>query len=161
MKTLSGLIASEGELKARYSQADADADKARNYAMLNRITEMGTRFWSGLSIYASGHAFDSNKQGLILNISNKLLRNGSGLTEREVEKADALLDDFEALGLNIEDIRSLSKQEEKPILDTEQAMQRFAVVPDKEWQRFLDLGEQTNQAVPTMKPKRSKNSVLT
>ncbi len=146
MKTLSGLIASEGELKARYSQADADADKARNYAMLNRITEMGTRFWSGLSIYAiRNNAFDSNKQGLILNISNKLLRNGSGLTEREVEKADALLDDFEALGLNIEDIRSLSKQEEKPILDTEQAMQRFAVVPDKEWQRFLDLGEQTNR----------------
>jgi len=146
LKALSGSVASESELKARYSQADADADKARNYAMLNRITEMGTRFWSGLSIYAiRENAFDSNKQGLILNISNKLLRNGGSLTEREVEKGDALLAEFETMGLSIEDIRSLSKQEEKPILDSEQAMQRFAVVADKEWQRILDLGEQTKR----------------
>ena len=145
LKALSEVLASEEALNARYSQADADADKARNYAMLKRITEMGIRFWNGLSIYAIRHdAFDANKRGLIMNIANKLLRDGS-LTEREVEKGDAVLDEFDTLGLNGDDIRTLSKQEEKPILDTEQAMQRFAIVTDKEWQRILDLGEQTKQ----------------
>lgn len=146
LKVLATYMATEALLIARYTQVDADADKARNHGMLQRVTDMGTRFWNGLSVHALRHdLFDANQRGFIMNIANKLLRNGADLTAREVEKGNTILDLFETLGLTVDDIRSLSKQEEKPIIDAEQAMQRFSVVPDSEWQRLLDLGEQTKR----------------
>ncbi len=146
MEVLSALMATEAQLAARYSQSDADADMARNHSMLQRITDMGTRFWNGLSIHALRHdLFESNQRGLIMNIANKLLKGGRELTTREVEKGNAILDQFHTMGLDAEDIRSLSKEEEKSIIDAEQAMQRFSAIPDGEWQRVLDLGEQTKR----------------
>jgi hypothetical protein len=75
------------------------------------------------------------------------LRKGTGLTTREVEKGNVILDQFESMGLNTDDIRALSKKEEKPLVDPEQAMQRFTVVPDSEWQRILDIGEQSKALI--------------
>ncbi len=146
LKALAPFLTTEAELTARHAQADADADKARNHGMLQRIIDMGTRFWNGLSIHAiRNDLFDGNQRGFIMNIANKLLRNGTDLNAREVEKGNTILDLFETMGLNADDIRALSNQEEKPLIDPEQVMQRFAVVPEKEWQRILDLGEQTKR----------------
>lgn len=146
LEALAAFIATEADRSARYALADEDADKAKNHSMLQRVTDMGTRFWNGLSLYAlRNEQFDANERGHIMSIANKLLRNGTGLTTREVEKGNTILDKFETLGLVAEDIRSLSKEEEKPLIDPEQAMQRFTAVPDSEWQRILDLGEQTKR----------------
>lgn len=146
LQMLAPFMTTEAERNARHAQGDANADKARNHGMLQRITDMGTRFWNGLSIHAiRNDLFDGNQRGFIMNIANKLLRNGTDLNAREVEKGNAILDQFETMGLNADDIRTLSKQEEKPLIDPEQVMQRFAVVPEKEWQRILDLGEQTKR----------------
>lgn len=143
---LAAFMATEADRSARYALADEDADKAKNHSMLQRVTDMGTRFWNGLSLYAlRNEQFDANERGHIMSIANKLLRNGTGLTTREVEKGNTILDKFDTLGLDVADIRSLSKEEEKPLLDPEQAMQRFTAIPDSEWQRILDLGEQTKR----------------
>lgn len=146
LQVLAPFMASDAQRAARYALANEDADKARNHGLLQRITDMGTKFWHGLSIYALREdLFDANQRGHIMNISNKLLRNGTGLTTREVEKGNVILDQFETMGLEADDIRALSKEEEKPLVDPEQAMQRFTAVPDSEWQRVLDLGEQTKR----------------
>lgn len=143
---LTPFMATDAQRAARYALANEDADKARNHGLLQRITDMGTKFWHGLSIHAlRADLFDANQRGHIMSISNKLLRNGAGLTTREVEKGNIILDQFETMGLDADDIRALSKQEEKPLVDPEQAMQRFTAVPDSEWQRVLDLGEQTKR----------------
>jgi len=146
LTALTTFLASEADRAARYALADEDADKAKNHSMLQRVTDMGTRFWNGLSLYAlRNDLFDANQRGHIMSIANKLLRNGTGLTTREVEKGNVILDQFETMALEAEDIRSLSKEEEKTLIDPEQAMQRFTAVPDSEWQRILDLGEQTKR----------------
>jgi len=146
LKALASFMASDSNRAARYALADEDADKAKNHSMLQRVTDMGTRFWNGLSLYALRHdQFDANQRGFIMNIANKLLRNGRDLTTREVEKGNAILDQFDTMGLVAEDIRALSKEEEKLLIDPELAMQRFTAVPDGEWQRILDLGEQTKR----------------
>jgi hypothetical protein len=143
---LATFMATEADRSARYALADEDADKAKNHSMLQRVTDMGTRFWNGLSLHAlRNDLFDANQRNHIMSIANKLLRNGSGLTTREVEKGNAILDQFETMGLDAEDIRSLSREEEKPMIDPELAMQRFTAIPDSEWQRILDLGEQTKR----------------
>jgi hypothetical protein len=148
LKVLAPFMATDAQRAARYALANEDADKARNHGLLQRITDMGTKFWDGLSIYAlKTDLFDTNQQGHIISISNKLLRNGTGLTTREVEKGNVILDQFESMGLNTDDIRALSKKEEKPLVDPEQAMQRFTVVPDSEWQRILDIGEQSKALI--------------
>src|SRR5690606_24673705 len=80
MNVLASFMTTEAERNARHAQADSDADKARNHSMLQRITDMGTRFWSGLSIHALRHdLFGANQRGFIMNIANKLLRGGGGL----------------------------------------------------------------------------------
>lgn len=146
LKVLAPFMTTEAERTARHAQGDADADKARNHGMLQRVIDMGTRFWNGLSIYALRQdLFDSHQRGFIMNIANKLLKGGRDLTTREVEKGISILGQFEVMGLNAEDIRSLSKEEERPIIDAEHAMQRFTAIPDGEWQRILDLGEQTKR----------------
>jgi len=146
LKVLAELMTTVAERTARYAKADEDADKARNHEMLQRITNMGIPFWNGLSIHALRHdLFDANQRGYIMNIANRLLRNGSGLTTREVEKGNAILDQFESMSLLPDDIRSLSKEKEIPIINSEQAMQRFSVVAAADWQRMLDLGEQTKR----------------
>jgi hypothetical protein len=146
LKVLSTFMATDAGRAARYALADEDADKAKNHSMLQRVTDMGTRFWNGLSLYAlRNEMFDGNQRGHIMSIANKLLRNGSGLTTREVEKGNAILDHFETMGIDPEDIRSISKEEEKPMIDPEQAMQRYTAVPDSDWQRILDVGEQTSR----------------
>lgn len=146
LKALAPFMATDAQRAARYALANEDADKARNHGLLQRITDMGTKFWHGLSIHAlRADLFDANQRGHIMSISNKLLRNGTGLTTREVEKGNVILDLFETMGLDADDIRALSKEEEKPLVDPEQAMQRFTAVPDSEWQRVLDIGEQTKR----------------
>lgn len=146
LKALAPFMATDAQRAARYALANEDADKARNHGLLQRITDMGTKFWHGLSIHAlRADLFDANQRGHIMNISNKLIRNGTGLTTREVEKGNIILDQFETMGLDADDIRALSKEDEKPLVDPEQAMQRFTAVPDSEWQRLLDLGEQTKR----------------
>lgn len=146
LKALASCMATEAERVARYAQAEEDADKAKNHTMLQRVTDMGTRFWNGLSLHAlRNDLFDANQRGHIMSIANKLLRNGSGLTTREVEKGNVILDQFETMGMEADDIRSLSKEEEKSMIDPEKAMQRFTAAPDSDWQRILDLGEQTGR----------------
>lgn len=146
MAAIAPFLTTEMERRARSAQADADSDKARTHSRLQRITDMGTRFWNGLSIHAiRNDLFTVHQRGYIMNIANKLLRNGTDLTARDVEKGNAILDEFETMGLNVEDIRALSTHEEKRLIDPEQIMQRFIAVPDNEWQRILDLGEQTKR----------------
>ena len=134
---------SEVDYKKRYESKEDNVEDAKNYNNLTRITALGIRFWDGLNIYIlNTDVLSTTQENAAASIRNKLKRNGN-FTKHDISKGVELLDVLVENKVNLEEISKLSKLANKEIVDPTALYNRFIKLEKSDWDRILQLGEQT------------------
>lgn len=121
---------------------EIDNKSENNIININRILSFGNKFWDGFSKYVLENENLKNSYTDIWEISNKIKRN-KNLTNRDVSLGIKYLNYIDNNNLNIEYLKSLSKEEEIEIIDIKAVYDRLKLISKADWSKILDLGDQT------------------
>jgi hypothetical protein len=136
-------LINEVEYKSRYSYEESNAEEVQKYDNLQKITSLGIRFWDGLYTYNKGTSIlTKNQETSILNI-RKALRESGTLADKLIQKGAAIVDMLINEEVDFEKIISLSKLNEKELIDPSVLYNRLSRLTDVDWSRIIALGEQT------------------
>lgn len=144
MEKIKKYLVSDTELKARNDSDSADTEEIQKYNDLQKITSLGIKFWDGLLLYSQYSATLSKYQATIVSQIRKILKESGTMTERLILRGAGIIDVIREKGLDFENISSLSKLNEKQIVDPSVLYNRLSRLSDGEWKRIIDLGEQTS-----------------
>lgn len=133
----------DADFKKRYEAKEDDVKETMKYNNLQRITDLGIRFWDGLNLYMlKTDILSMTQQNAASSIRGKLKRNGN-FTDHDISKGVELLDVLIDNKSNFEEIAKLSKLGEKDIIDPATLYNRFAKLEKSDWDQILQFGEQT------------------
>jgi hypothetical protein len=143
MAVINRYCVSDAAFKKRYEAKEDDVEETIKYNNLQRITDLGIRFWDGLNLYIlKTDVLSTTQQNAASSIRGKLQRNGN-FTDHDISKGVELLDVLIENKSNFDEIAKLSKLEEKDIVDPATLYNRFAKLEKSDWDQILQLGEQT------------------
>ena len=98
---------SESAFKKRYEAKENDIEEKLKYSSLQRITDLGVRFWDGLSLYMLKTAIlTKSQQNAVVSICGKLKRSGT-FTDHNITKGIEVLDVLIENKTNFDDLASL------------------------------------------------------
>lgn len=134
---------SEADYKKRSEATEDDAEEIQKYKNLQRITDLGIRFWDGLNLYIiKTDTLSTTQQNAAASIRTKLRRNGN-FTKHDISKGLELLDVLIENKANFEEIAKLSKLTDKDTVDPAALYNRFMKLDKSDWDQILQFGEQT------------------
>lgn len=134
---------SDSDFKKRYEAKEDDVEETMKYNNLQRITDLGIRFWDGLNLYMLKTNFlSTTQQNAASSIRGKLNRNGN-FTDHDISKGVELLNVLIENNSNFDEIASLSKLREKDLVDPVILYNRCAKLNKSAWDQILQLGGQT------------------
>ncbi len=143
MEVISKYCVSDAAFKKRYEEKENDIEEIAKYNNLQRITSLGVRFWDGLNLYMlQTEVLNLTQQNAASTIRGKIKRNGE-FSDHDIVKGVEILDELVQHKVNFEDIEKLSKLEATEIVDPVNLYNRFAKLDKSEWDKILQLGEQT------------------
>ncbi len=137
-------LISDAEYKARYDSDNTDAEEVQKYNNLQKITSLGVRFWDGLSVYTRHYDILSKYQNVNVSAIRKTLKESGTMTDRLVQRGAEIIDLVREKGVDFEKVTSLSKLNEKALVDPSVLYNRLSRLSDGDWKRIIDLGEQTH-----------------
>ena len=143
--TLQKYLVTEEQRKLRYSDISNDSEEVIRYQNLNRITSMGLKFWDGLCIYNSKEKLLTQYQETSAGMIRKALKSASFMSDKLLEKGLIIINLVTEKGISIKQITDLSKLEDKELIDPSELYNRLKRLSDDDWERILDLGEQTKK----------------
>jgi hypothetical protein len=136
-------MVSEVAYKQRYESKEDDVEETMKYNNIQRITDLGIRFWDGLNLYVlKTDVLSKTQQNAASSIRGKLKKNGN-FTNHDINKGIELLDVLIQNNSNFDEIANLSEMEEKEIVDPAKLYNRFSKLQKSDWDQILQLGEQT------------------
>lgn len=140
---LKRFLISDSEFKKRYEVREDNLEEKKKYNDLQKITELGLRFWDGLNLYMLRTDVLSHSQQNAANIiRGKLKRNGD-FTDHDISKGVEILYALSDYGAKMEEIAKLSKLTDKETVDPGTLYDRFAKLEKTDWDRIIQLGEQS------------------
>lgn len=143
MEVIKGYCISDSEFKKRYESKEDDVEQTQKYNNLQRITDLGIRFWDGLNLYMlKTDVLNATQQNAASSIRGKLKRSGN-FTDHDISKGVEVLDVLLENKVKFEDIEQLSKLTDKEIVDPSTLYNRFAKLDKSDWDKILQLGDQT------------------
>ena len=137
-------LITDAEFKARYDSDKTDTEEVQKYNNLHRITSLGIRFWDGLYLYNLNSKILSKYQETNASMVRKILKESGTMTERLIQKGTEIIDLITEKGIDFEKISALSKLSDKELINPTVLFNRLNKLTDDNWNRILDLGEQTN-----------------
>lgn len=144
MEIINQYCISEKDFIKRYEKKEDDIKEKLKYNKLQRITDLGIRFWDGLNIYmVRTDILSQSQQNTIAIIRGKLRRNGN-FTDNEILKGADLIDFLVANEINFDEISNISRLAEDQIIDPTTIYNRFSKLTKEDWNQILQLGSQTN-----------------
>ena len=133
---------SESAFKKRYEAKENDIEEKLKYSSLQRITDLGVRFWDGLSLYMLKTAIlTKSQQNAVVSICGKLKRSGT-FTDHNITKGIEVLDVLIENKTNFDDLASLSKLAKRDTVDPAALYNRFAKLDKSDWDQVLAVGKQ-------------------
>lgn len=143
MDVINEYTVSEIEFKKRYEEKEDDIEETVKYDKIQRITDLGLKFWDGLNLYMlNTDVLNTTQQNAASSIRGKLKRNGS-FTEHDLNKGAELIEVLIENNVNLEDISKLSNLEESVSIDPSILYNRFTKLEKADWSKLIQLGEQT------------------
>ena len=137
-------LISDSDHKKRYETKEDDLDEKKKYADIQKITDLGIRFWDGLNLYMlRTNILIQTQQNAASSIRGKLLRSGE-FTDHEIKKGIELLDVLFVNNVNFEEVSKLSKLEDQEIIDPSILYDRFAKLVKSDWDKIIQFGDQTS-----------------
>lgn len=121
---------------------EIDNQSENNLMNITKILNFGNKFWDGFSKYASEIEELANISTDIWEISSKIKR-AKNLNSRDVSLGIKYLDYIENNNIDIEYLKSLSKEEEIEVIDIKAAYDRLKLISKADWSKIFDVGNQT------------------
>jgi hypothetical protein len=138
---LSGSIISEQERLQRENENDTKNIEDTVF-LISEIQKMGLKFWDGFKLYIDQNKPDGFDYMLMFDLFKKI-NEQKNMTVREIEFGRKVLD-LISLNPNLaDDIRSLSKLDDKVFIEVKFIYDKLLLLSKDEWKRIIDLAEQT------------------
>jgi hypothetical protein len=135
---------SDAEHKRRYESREDDLEERKKYVDLQKLTDLGIRFWDGLNLYMlRTNILSQTQQNAASSIRGKLLRSGE-FTDHEINKGIELLNVLREENVDFEEVSKLSRLQDRDIIDPSLLYDRFAKLEKTDWDKIIQLGEQTS-----------------
>jgi hypothetical protein len=143
MDVIKSFTVSDAEFKKRYEEKEDDIQETLKYDKIQRITDLGLKFWDGLNLYMlNTDILNTTQQNAAASIRGKLKRNGN-FTEHDINKGAELIEVLIEKKVDLEDISKLSSLEDTKLIDPSILYNRFAKLEKADWNKVIQLGEQT------------------
>jgi hypothetical protein len=142
-ETLKTFTISDAEHKKRYESKEDNLEEKKKYVDLQKLTDLGIRFWDGLNLFMlRTNILTPTQQNAASSIRGKLLRSGE-FTDHEINKGIELLDVLHENNVNLEEVSKLSKLQDQEIIDPSILYDRFSKLEKSDWDKIIQLGDQT------------------
>ena len=142
---ISKYLISNEEYKTRYEEETDDSREVAKYDSLQKISSLGLKFWDGLCLFMlKKDCLSVYQQNFASSIRKKLRLNGE-LTDAEIDRGAKIINVLEEQGIDLMEIKSLSKLEEDKISDAGVIYNRILVIDNDTWKKVTAIGEQTGK----------------
>jgi len=145
MDVVKKYLISDINFKIRYETNFDDIEETAKYDTLQKITNLGVRFWDGLCLYMlKTDCLTPVQQNYVLSIRKNLQWNGV-FTKQEIEKGGIIIEKLNEQNIDFNDIELLSKISIKDILDPSIIFNRLKLIDENTWKKVIALGEKTGK----------------
>jgi hypothetical protein len=143
ISVLKDYLISEEEKIQRENEKEIDTNNIEDSVfVISEIQKIGLKFWDGFRIYVDTNKRDGFDWGVAFDLVNRL-RNNKNLSTREITFGKKALDYVQENPQLIEEIKSLSKLEDKEIVEVKFIYDKLLLVSKDDWKRIIDLANQT------------------
>lgn len=136
-------LISNSERDDRENEKEVDTNNIEDSIFLNsEIRKLGLKFWDGFKIYVDQNkesGFDYHKVFDIL----KKIKEEKSLSQIDITLGKKVIDFIEKKPHLIDEIKALSKEEDREILDLKFVFDKLAMLSKNDWNKIIDLGTQT------------------
>ena len=108
---------------------------------ISEIQKMGLKFWDGFRIYINNNKSGDFDYIMAFDLLKKLKEN-KNLTTREIFFGKKVLDFVHLNSAIVEEIKSLSKLEERDTIEIKFIYDKLLLITKEDWNRYIDLASQ-------------------
>lgn len=143
ISVLKDYLISEEEKEQRENEKEIDTNNIEDSVfVISEIQKMGLKFWDGFRIYIDTNKPDGFDWSIAFDLVSRLNKN-KNLTAREITFGKKVLDYFQENSALIDEVKSLSKLEDKEIVEVKFIYDKLLLVSKDDWKRIIDLASQT------------------
>jgi hypothetical protein len=143
IEVLKDYLISVQERDQRENEKEIVGNETENTIFLiSRIQKMGLKFWDGFRTYVDKDKPDGFEFVMALDLRKKVLEQ-KNLTTQDLTFGKKVLDYVDSNPALIDKIKSLSKHEEREIVEIKFVYDRLLLLSKDEWKRMIDLANQT------------------
>lgn len=143
ISVLNNYLISEEEKQQRENEKEINTNIIENSVFIvSEIQKMGLKFWDGFRIYIDNKRPEGFNWSEAFDLVSKLSKHNN-LTSREINFGNKVLDYVQEHPDLIDEIKSLSKLEDKEIVELKFIYDKLLLVSKDEWKRIIDVASQT------------------
>jgi len=140
---LKDYLISEEEKEKRENEKEIDTNSVEDSVfVISEIQKMGLKFWDGFRIYIDTNKPDGFDWSIAFDLVSGLNKN-KNLTTREINFGKKVLDYFQENSALIDEVKALSKLEDKEIVEVKFIYDKLLLVSKDDWKRIIDVASQT------------------
>ncbi|MCO5259754.1 MAG: AIPR family protein [Crocinitomicaceae bacterium] len=143
ISVLNEYLISEEEKIQRENEKEIDTNNIEDSVfVISEIQKMGLKFWDGFRIYIDTNKPDGFDWSIAFDLVSRLNKN-KNLTTREITFGKKVLDYFQENSALIDEVKALSKLEDKEIVEVKFIYDKLLLVSKDDWKRIIDVASQT------------------
>lgn len=143
VSVLNEYLISEEEKIQREKEKEIDTNKIEDFVfVISEIQKMGLKFWDGFKIYIETNKPIGFDWSIAFDLVSRLNKN-KNLTAREISFGKKVLDYIQDNSTLFEEVKALSKLEDKEIVELKFIYDKLLLVTKDDWKRIIDLASQT------------------
>lgn len=140
---LKDYLISEEEKEQRENEKEIDTNNIEDSVfVISEIQKMGLKFWDGFRIYIDTNKPDGFDWSIAFDLLSRLNKN-KNLTAREINFGKKVLEYFQENSALIDEVKALSKLEDKEIVEVKFIYDKLLLVSKDDWKRIIDVASQT------------------
>ncbi len=140
---LDSYLISEEEKTQRENEKEIDTNSVEDSIFIvSEIQKMGLKFWDGFRLYIDKNKPDSFDWSAAFDLVSRLSKN-KNLTTREITFGKKVLDYIQITPQLIDEVKALSKLEEKEIVEVKFIYDKLLLISKDDWKRIIDVANQT------------------
>jgi len=143
VSVLNEYLISEEEKIQRENEKEIDTNNIEDSVfVISEIQKMGLKFWDGFRIYIDTNKLEDFDWSIAFDLVGKLSKN-KNLTTREITFGKKVLDYIQENSALIDEVKALSKLEDKEIVEVKFIYDKLLLVSKDNWKRIIDVASQT------------------
>lgn len=140
---LSDYLISKAEKEDRENEKEININNLEDSVfVISEIQKMGLKFWEGFRIYIDNNKPEGFEWSIAFDLVGRLTKN-KNLSSREITFGKKVLDLVQSNPTLIEEVKSLSKLNDKEMVEIKFIYDKLLLISKEEWKRIIDVASQT------------------